>query len=86
MFCPYCGHNVGEVVKFCGSCGKHIEFLAFVDNSKYFTNYILKKRLSQPVHKAAIWLFTVYLHLNAVLMYYIIFMLYKLHTRYFAII
>lgn len=43
MFCPYCGHNVGEVVKFCGSCGKHIEFLAFVDNSKYFTNNILKK-------------------------------------------
>ncbi|KAL3971405.1 solute carrier family 15, member 5 [Sarotherodon galilaeus] len=48
MFCPYCGHNVGEVVKFCGSCGKHIEFLAFVDNSKYFTNNIFKKRLSQP--------------------------------------
>ncbi|KAL3984517.1 hypothetical protein ACER0C_016142 [Sarotherodon galilaeus] len=38
MFCPYCGHNVGEVVKFCGSCGKHIEFLAFVDNGSIQEN------------------------------------------------
>lgn len=57
---------------FSRSCGKDIEFLVFVENSKYFTNKILKKKVvstsSQSCHLDVYSLFTV--ESNPYLLYY----------------